>query len=108
MLHLPWKFTDVKDIKCVINYDFPGTLEDYVHRIGRTGRAGAKGLAFSFFTPSNARSARELVKILREAGQAVSPALLSMIHSTPGISIYCPLQVERELRLEREREFEGE
>lgn len=33
---------DVKDIKTVINYDFPGSLEDYVHRIGRTGRAGAK------------------------------------------------------------------
>ena len=35
--------TDVKDIKLVINYDFPNNCEDYVHRIGRTGRAGAKG-----------------------------------------------------------------
>ena len=35
---------DVKDVKYVINYDFPGSLEDYVHRIGRTGRAGQKEL----------------------------------------------------------------
>lgn len=41
---------DVKDIKCVINFDFPSNLEDYVHRIGRTGRAGAKGIAYSFLT----------------------------------------------------------
>lgn len=41
---------DVKDIGCVINYDMPSGIEDYVHRIGRTGRAGAKGLSFSFIT----------------------------------------------------------
>ena len=34
---------DVKDIGIVINYDMPNTIEDYVHRIGRTGRAGNKG-----------------------------------------------------------------
>ncbi|KAH7550517.1 hypothetical protein JRO89_XS13G0206400 [Xanthoceras sorbifolium] len=73
---------DVKDIKCVINYDFPTSLEDYVHRIGRTGRAGARGAAFTFFTHSNAKFARELVKILLEAGQVVSPALSTMARST--------------------------
>ena len=36
---------DVKDIKTVINFDFPTHVEDYVHRIGRTGRAGEKGLS---------------------------------------------------------------
>jgi ATP-dependent RNA helicase DDX5/DBP2 len=41
---------DVKNIECVVNFDFPGNLEDYVHRIGRTGRAGAKGTAYSFLT----------------------------------------------------------
>ncbi|KAJ3678316.1 hypothetical protein LUZ60_002119 [Juncus effusus] len=69
---------DVKDIKCVINYDFPTNLEDYVHRIGRTGRAGAKGTALTFFTLSNARLARDLIKILREAGQSVVPDLESV------------------------------
>merc|ERR1719240_2220550 len=39
---------DVKEVKAVINYDFPGNIEDYIHRIGRTGRAGAKGIAHTF------------------------------------------------------------
>uniref|UniRef100_A0A7N2LM80 RNA helicase n=1 Tax=Quercus lobata TaxID=97700 RepID=A0A7N2LM80_QUELO len=47
-------FPDVKDVKYAINYDFPGSLEDYVHRIGRIGRAGAKGTAYTFFTAANA------------------------------------------------------
>nr|POE46097.1 dead-box atp-dependent rna helicase 20 [Quercus suber] len=63
---------DVKDVKYVINYDFPRSLEDYVHRIGRTGRAGAKGTAYTFFTAANARFAKELISILEEAGQKVS------------------------------------
>ena len=39
---------DVKGITHVINYDMPGNIEDYVHRIGRTGRGGASGTAISF------------------------------------------------------------
>ncbi|XP_065874837.1 DEAD-box ATP-dependent RNA helicase 20 [Euphorbia lathyris] len=69
---------DVKDIKCVINYDFPTSLEDYVHRIGRTGRAGARGTAFTFFTHANAKFVRDLMKILQEAGQIVPPALSAL------------------------------
>lgn len=74
---------DVKDVKCVINYDFPGSLEDYVHRIGRTGRAGAKGTAYTFFTAANARFAKELISILEEAGQKVSPELAAMGRGAP-------------------------
>ncbi|XP_052182630.1 DEAD-box ATP-dependent RNA helicase 20 [Diospyros lotus] len=73
---------DVKDIKCVINYDFPSSLEDYVHRIGRTGRAGARGTAFTFFTHANAKYARDLIKILQEAGQIAPPALLALARSS--------------------------
>ncbi|KAK9278514.1 hypothetical protein L1049_028081 [Liquidambar formosana] len=72
---------DVKDIKCVVNYDFPSSLEDYVHRIGRTGRAGAKGTAFTFFTHANAKFAREFIKILQESGQVVTPALSALARS---------------------------
>lgn len=55
--------TDVKDIKYVINYDLPNQIEDYVHRIGRTARAGTLGTAFSFFTKKNLMLAPELVKV---------------------------------------------
>ena len=41
---------DVKNITHVFNYDYPNNSEDYVHRIGRTGRAGAKGTAITLFT----------------------------------------------------------
>lgn len=41
---------DIKDIQVVINFDMTNTIEDYIHRIGRTGRAGAKGLSITFFT----------------------------------------------------------
>ncbi len=43
-------FKDVRNITHVINYDYPNNSEDYIHRIGRTGRAGAKGTAITLFT----------------------------------------------------------
>ncbi|EYC14003.1 hypothetical protein Y032_0042g657 [Ancylostoma ceylanicum] len=66
---------DVDDIKFVINYDYPNNSEDYVHRIGRTGRRDKKGTAYTFFTPQNAPKARDLIKVLEEAGQMVSQSL---------------------------------
>lgn len=70
---------DIKDITAVINYDFPNNIEDYVHRIGRTGRAGAEGIAYSFFSEDKARMARELCEILREANQEIPDQLRAMI-----------------------------
>jgi len=75
---------DVKDVKFVINYDFPNNVEDYVHRIGRTGRAGATGTAITFFTPDNAKCARDLVKVMREAMQEVDPQLEEMARLSGG------------------------
>lgn len=69
---------DVKDIEVVINYDFPGGtngVEDYVHRIGRTGRAGASGLAYTFFTQGDSKRATQLVGVLKRAEQEVPDAL---------------------------------
>merc|ERR1712083_349972 len=66
---------DVKDIKYVINYDFPGQIEDYVHRIGRTGRAGATGSSYPFFTSDKVRMAKDLINVLREASQPVPEEL---------------------------------
>ncbi|KAH0936908.1 hypothetical protein HID58_004369 [Brassica napus] len=62
---------DVKDIRVVVNYDFPNGVEDYVHRIGRTGRAGATGLAYTFFGDQDAKHASDLIKILEGASQKV-------------------------------------
>jgi len=67
---------DVQDINTVINYDFPQSMEDYVHRIGRTGRAGKAGVAYSLFTPEDSKKARELIKILKDAGQEVPDQLV--------------------------------
>ena len=69
---------DVPNVGAVINYDFPNGVEDYVHRIGRTGRAGLKGESYTFFTSADAKNARELIKLLQEAGQAVNPELMAM------------------------------
>eukprot|EP00798_Chlamydomonas_sp_ICE-L_P029125 gene29125-32343_t len=74
---------DVKDVKVVINFDMPHSAEDYVHRIGRTGRAGAKGHSYSFFTVANARLAKDIIKIITEAGQSV-PAELEKMAATAG------------------------
>merc|ERR1719331_3261893 len=66
---------DVKDIKYVINYDFPGSIEDYIHRVGRTGRAGATGSSYTFFTSDKGRLAKDLIGVLREASQPVPEEL---------------------------------
>ncbi|XP_058103965.1 DEAD-box ATP-dependent RNA helicase 5 isoform X3 [Magnolia sinica] len=67
---------DIPDVEVVINYSFPLTAEDYVHRIGRTGRAGKKGVAHTFFMQENKGLAGELVNVLREAGQIVPASLM--------------------------------
>merc|ERR1712157_84011 len=69
---------DVKDIKYVINYDFPMQIEDYIHRVGRTGRAGATGSSYTFFTSDKARHANDLIRVLREANQSIPEELERM------------------------------
>lgn len=69
---------DVKGISTVVNYDFPNNVEDYVHRIGRTGRAGHKGQAVTFFTREDAKKARDLINVLIEAKQEVPQKLQQM------------------------------
>merc|ERR1711998_514812 len=64
---------DVKGVKWVINFDFPGQIEDYVHRVGRTGRAGEKGNAITFFTEDDANRARDLLEILKRSDNSKIP-----------------------------------
>lgn len=68
----------------MLNYDYPNNSEDYVHRIGRTGRAGAKGTAITFFTTDNSKQARDLVTILSEAKQQIDPRLHEMVRYSGG------------------------
>jgi ATP-dependent RNA helicase RhlE len=56
---------DVQDIAHVVNYDLPNASDDFVHRIGRTGRAGAKGVATTFVMPQEKHDARKLERELK-------------------------------------------
>ena len=62
---------DIPQVEYVINYSFPLTVEDYIHRIGRTGRGGATGISHTFFTDFDKSMAGALVNILQEANQEV-------------------------------------
>jgi ATP-dependent RNA helicase DBP3 len=62
---------DIPQVEYVINYSFPLTVEDYVHRIGRTGRGGATGISHTFFTDFDKGLAGALVAVLQEANQEV-------------------------------------
>eukprot|EP00656_Telonema_subtile_P002687 TRINITY_DN11224_c0_g1_i3.p1 TRINITY_DN11224_c0_g1~~TRINITY_DN11224_c0_g1_i3.p1 ORF type:complete len:115 (+),score=18.57 TRINITY_DN11224_c0_g1_i3:154-498(+) len=62
---------DLPNVDHVINYTFPLTIEDYVHRIGRTGRGGSKGDSWTFFTVNEKGLAGQLVTVLKDANQEV-------------------------------------
>ncbi|XP_057983076.1 DEAD-box ATP-dependent RNA helicase 37-like [Malania oleifera] len=66
---------DIPHVAHVVNFDLPNDIDDYVHRIGRTGRAGNTGLATAFFNESNASMARPLSELMQEANQEVPPWL---------------------------------
>eukprot|EP01122_Echinamoeba_exundans_P016995 TRINITY_DN87_c0_g1_i2.p1 TRINITY_DN87_c0_g1~~TRINITY_DN87_c0_g1_i2.p1 ORF type:complete len:373 (-),score=94.37 TRINITY_DN87_c0_g1_i2:544-1662(-) len=74
---------DIPNVAHVINYDLPNNIDDYVHRIGRTGRAGNVGVATSFYNNgANAALARELLDIVKDAKQEV-PGWLQEAASKP-------------------------
>lgn len=75
---------DVKDVDLVLNYDFPKQCEDYVHRIGRTGRGGKKGKSVSFFTYEDRNNAKKLIEILQDAGSDIDRELKDMVVSKSG------------------------
>jgi ATP-dependent RNA helicase DDX46/PRP5 len=69
---------DVKDLVLVINYEVPTHYEDYVHRIGRTGRAGATGTAITFIEPEEDKYSPDLVKALKASKQTIPKDLKKM------------------------------
>ena len=74
---------DVKDITHVFNYDMPRFAEDYIHRIGRTGRANKKGLALSFVSPTDREHLR---KIERFTGMKIEAKVIPGMEPTKGAS----------------------
>lgn len=73
--------SDVDGVTHVVNFDFPNTSEDYIHRIGRTGRSSSKGVSHTILTDEDERQAKSLIAVLEEANQV------------PLIIIFCKLQV---------------
>ncbi|XP_058479442.1 DEAD-box helicase 3 X-linked a isoform X10 [Solea solea] len=71
---------DISNVKHVINFDLPSDIEEYVHRIGRTGRVGNLGLATSFFNDKNSNITKDLLDILGEAKQEVPSWLESLAY----------------------------
>uniref|UniRef100_A0A1B0CPV5 RNA helicase n=1 Tax=Lutzomyia longipalpis TaxID=7200 RepID=A0A1B0CPV5_LUTLO len=69
---------DVEGINFVINFDYPQNSEDYIHRIGRTGRSQSTGTSFALFTKQNCKQAKDLIAVLQEANQEVNPKLMEM------------------------------
>ncbi|KAI8985541.1 ATP-dependent RNA helicase ded-1 [Trametes punicea] len=73
---------DIPNVTHVINYDLPSDIDDYVHRIGRTGRAGNVGIATAFFNRGNRNIVRDLLELLREANQEIPAWLESVAHES--------------------------
>ena len=63
---------DIDDLPLVVNYELPHVPEDYIHRIGRTGRAGASGLAISFVAPEEERYLADIERLLKKTVQIVT------------------------------------
>ncbi|CAF0883783.1 unnamed protein product [Adineta steineri] len=73
---------DIPSIKTVVNYDIARDIDTHTHRIGRTGRAGEKGTAYTLLTPTDKDFAPNLVRNLENANQTVSLDLLNMAMQT--------------------------
>lgn len=69
---------DIKHLRLVINYVCPNHLEDYVHRVGRTGRAGEKGTAYTFITQEECQYAGDLIKAIENSGKSIPLELLKL------------------------------
>ena len=74
---------DVKGVSAVVNYDLPNNTEDYVHRIGRTGRAGSKGESFTFITRSGEDMWKTMgiVEVMERAGQTIPGDVAGMVEN---------------------------
>ena len=83
------KGLDFPDIQHVINFDMPSEIENYVHRIGRTGRCGKTGIATSFINKNQSESILlDLKHLLKEAKQRIPPVLMVSRSSLAPLSLH--------------------
>uniref|UniRef100_A0A131Z2I2 RNA helicase n=1 Tax=Rhipicephalus appendiculatus TaxID=34631 RepID=A0A131Z2I2_RHIAP len=73
---------DAKDVRFVVNYDYPRSSDDYALRVKHAVRDDGKGRAYTFLTPTQSRNAKELISVLRDAGQVVPEELLKVARKT--------------------------
>ncbi|KAJ7596773.1 P-loop containing nucleoside triphosphate hydrolase protein [Mycena floridula] len=69
---------DFKGVREVINYDFPTSVQSYIHRIGRTGRAGRKGKAITYFTNEDAPYLKSIANVLLQSGSPVPDWIMKL------------------------------
>ena len=96
---------DVKGIELVLNFDLPGTAEDYVHRIGRTARAGGTGHAISFATPEQRSDVRGIERLIRTALPLSNLPELPLARRSDRISDRSEFRFSRSRRFLKPRRF---
>ena len=84
---------DIDDISHVFNYDLPDDPEIYIHRIGRTGRAGKTGIAISMVTPREKRLLRQIESLIRQ------PLTIAMLPSEEDIKVHREVELLNEVRV---------
>ena len=92
----------IKRLQYVVNYDFPGSIEQYCHRIGRVGRQGQYGEAYSLITRNMAPLVPSLISLLRQYNQTVEPNLVRLAEEN------IPLDAENEEEMGEEEDDEVE
>merc|ERR1719300_1591055 len=96
---------DISNVDWVVNYDFPLDIENYIHRIGRTGRANKKGNSLTYMTSDDARFAKKLIKILEEADQEVPEDLVKLMDLSVSEKIRGKIGKRRDQPLYRQRNY---
>ena len=92
---------DVEGISLVVNYDLPTQAEDYVHRIGRTGRMAAAGKAYTLATPADTRMVHRIEYILQE--KLERRQVEGLDYSQPSVRIPTPEEIRRYVEANRRR-----
>ncbi|RHZ62740.1 hypothetical protein Glove_335g42 [Diversispora epigaea] len=73
---------DFKGVNLVINYDFPQSVQSYIHRIGRTGRAGKSGEAITFYTKEDAPFLKSIINVMKDSGCEIPDWMLKLKNPT--------------------------